>query len=303
MSTGKQFEITRGQARAVITEVGAGLRVFEVDGVPYSETFGVDEEPPRGAGIVLVPWPNRVAGARWHHRGEPQDLDITEPERGHAIHGLVRHVTWTVTEHTTPAVSLEVTVGPAPGWPFRFRTSISYELGGDGGLRVTHGLHNLGEDSMPFGVGAHPYPRPGNLDVDECELTLGAHSMLRLDPERKVPVGVPTSVEGTGYDLRAGRQLSTVELDSSFGDCRPGADGLVRHTLTHSAGGVEVWADPVFRWVQVFTPPEYPGKAGRAVAIEPMTCPPDALNSGTDLLHLQPGHPWAASWGITPRMP
>ena len=45
-----------------------------------------------------------------------------------------------------------------------------------------------------------------------------------------------------------------------------------------------MWAEPCFGWVQVFTPGEFPGKGARAVAIEPMTCPPDALNSGIDLI-------------------
>ncbi len=34
------------------------------------------------------------------------------------------------------------------------------------------------------------------------------------------------------------------------------------------------------------------------LAVEPMTCPPDALNSGTDLVVLAPGDSHAASWEI-----
>jgi aldose 1-epimerase len=36
------------------------------------------------------------------------------------------------------------------------------------------------------------------------------------------------------------------------------------------------------------------------VAVEPMTCPPDALNSGTDLITLAPGESWTGSWGLRP---
>jgi galactose mutarotase-like enzyme len=39
----------------------------------------------------------------------------------------------------------------------------------------------------------------------------------------------------------------------------------------------------------------------RGVAIEPMTCPPNALRTGTDVIVLQPGHEWTARWGIEPR--
>jgi aldose 1-epimerase len=295
--TGKQLEITHGSAKAVVDTAGGGLRAFEVGGVPYAETY--DDEPQMGSGAVLVPWPNRVAGAKWTQNGETHTLEVTEAVRGNAIHGLVRHASWSVASHEDSAVTLEVSVDGAPGWPFPFRTGISYSLSASG-LTVEHTVENLGEQAMPFGVGTHPYPRPGNTDVDDCVLTLAARTVLPVDLDTMIPNGSPIDVAGTEYDFGEGRPLRDVELDTAFGGCEPGADGLVRHSVRAGATGVEVWADPVFGWVQVFTPPEYPGKGARAVAVEPMTCPPDALNSGVDLLWLQPGETWAGRWGITP---
>jgi len=297
--TGEQIEIARGDARAVVTTVGASLRAFEVAGVPYVETFGANEKPPLGAGGVLVPWPNRVGGASWSHAGVRQELEVTEPKRGNAIHGLVRREHWTVAEEAEGLLTLAVEIGETQGWPFPFRTSVGYELGQDG-LTVTHTVHNIGGEEMPFGVGTHPYPRPGEVDVDDCVLTLAASMVLPVDQETMVPTGKPLSVDGTELDFRGGRPLRAVELDTAFGGCEPGDDGLIRHSVTHDGGGVEVWAEPCFAWVQVFTPPEFPGKAGRAVAIEPMTCPPDALNSGTDLITVAPGETWTGRWGIRP---
>ena len=48
----------------------------------------------------------------------------------------------------------------------------------------------------------------------------------------------------------------------------------------------------------MFTPSDFPGR-GRAVAVEPMTCPPDALNSGDGLVRLAPGESWTGAWGVT----
>ena len=289
-TTGAQLEIADGDLRAVVTEYGAGLRLFEVAGVPYLDGYGPDEKPPLGAGCVLVPWPNRVAAAHWAHG----DLVPTEQARGNAIHGLVRRTGWEVLEHATGLVRLGVTVDPQPGWPFAFRTTIAYELR-DGGLAVTHEVHNLSEREMPFGVGAHPYPRPGKTDVDDCVLTLAATSILPLDQDTMIPSGPATPVRRPEIVLRG------TDLDTPFGGCLPGEDGLVTHTLSGPDGGVAVWADPDFRWVQVFTPPAFPGKGDlRAVAIEPMTCPPDALNSGEDLLTVGPGQSWRGTWGIRP---
>lgn len=297
--TGEQLQIRSGDARAVVTMVGASLRAFEVAGVPYLETYGAQDQPPMGAGAVLVPWPNRVGGATWSHAGVRQQLEVTEPARGNAIHGLVRHESWAVAERGDAAVTLAVEIAEAQGWPFGFRTTIRYALE-DGGLTVTHTVRNTGGEEMPLGVGTHPYPRPGTVDVDDCVLTLAAGTVLPVDQETMVPSGKPQSLEGTDLDFRDGRELRGVELDTAFGDCVPGADGLVRHSVTHSGGGVEVWAEPVFGWVQVFTPAEFPGKGARAVAIEPMTCPPDALRSGTDLITVAPGDTWTGRWGIRP---
>jgi aldose 1-epimerase len=298
--TGEQVEIASGGARAVVTGLGAALRSFEVAGVPFAETYGADEQPPMGAGAVLVPWPNRVGGASWSHAGMRQELEVTEPARGNAIHGLVRREAWTVVERDGASATLAVEVGEVQGWPLPFRTTIRYALD-DTGLTVTHTVHNTGNEDMPFGVGAHPYPRPGNVDVDDCELTIAAGTVLPVDLDTMVPNGKPQSVEGTDLDFRVGRPLRDVALDTAFGDCEPGEDGLIRHSVTHADGGVVLWAEACFGWVQVFTPPEFPGKGARAVAIEPMTCPPDALNSGTDLLTVAPGETWTGRWGISPR--
>jgi aldose 1-epimerase len=41
-----------------------------------------------------------------------------------------------------------------------------------------------------------------------------------------------------------------------------------------------------------------PADHRRGLAVEPMTCPPDAFTSGVDLVHLGPGESHEASWSI-----
>lgn len=297
-ATGEQFEIRHGDARAIITEVGAALRLFESGGVPYTETWGEDEHPPLGCGNVLLPWPNRVAGARWNRGGVEQRLEVTEPDRGNAIHGLVRHRRWRVVERADSLLTLEIAVETQPGWPVPLRAALTYRLDG-GGLTVSHRVANIGTETTPFGVGMHPYIRAGNAATDDCLLRLSASTVLPLDPDRMVPSG-PAQPPPSPLDFAEPTPLAGVELDTPFGGCEPGADGLIRHELSAVDVGVTLWAEPDFRWVQVFTPAAFPGR-GRAVAVEPMTCPPDALNSGVDLITLEPGRSWTGSWGLAPR--
>ncbi len=296
--TGEQFEIVSGAARAVVTEVGAGLRAFTVDGRPYVETFDETGRPPLGAGNVLVPWPNRTAAGCWSWNGRPQQLALSEPAAGNAIHGLLRHTCYrpderTPEERTPDTITLHAVVVPQPGWPVPLATSVRYAVGPEG-LLVTHTVRNVGADAVPFGVGAHPYLRVGDSATDDCVLTLAATTSLPL--RGGLPTGPPRP--DAELDFRGGRALRGVQLDHAFGDCEP-TDGRVWHRLTGPEGGVELWADPDFGWVQVFTPDDLVGR-GRAVAVEPMTCPPDALNSGIGLLTVGPGETWTGSWGLTP---
>ncbi len=294
--TGEQFEIAAGDVVATVTEVGAGLRAFSAAGLPYVEPFPVDARPPRGAGTVLVPWPNRTAGGRWTWNGVEQRLALSEPAAGNAIHGLLRHTFYEVVERSADTVALRARIAPQSGWPVPLAVQVRYAVAADG-LSVTHVVENLGAGAVPFGVGAHPYVRAGDAATDDCTLHLAASTALPL--EQGLPTGPARPAAGDD-DLSAGRPLAGLELDHAFGGCAP-ADGdtLVRHRLVGPGGGVELWAEPDFRWVQVFTPADHPGR-GRAVAVEPMTCPPDALNSGTDLIILEPGESWTGSWGLRP---
>lgn len=295
-ATGEQFEIVCGDVRAVVTEVGAGLRAFTSGGVPYVESFPADRRPPRGAGTVLVPWPNRTAGGRWTWNGATQQLALSEPAAGNAIHGLLRHTFYDVVERSVDAITLGARIAPQSGWPVPLAAQVRWSVTADG-LTATHTVRNIGAEPVPFGVGAHPYVRAGDSATDDVTLRLAASTALPLDGG--LPTGPARPVVGDD-DFRGGRPLKGLELDHAFGGCAP-ADGdtLVRHRLAGPAGAVELWADPAFRWVQVFTPADHPDR-GRAVAVEPMTCPPDALNSGTDLITVAPGEAWEGSWGLRP---
>lgn len=92
---------------------------------------------------------------------------------------------------------------------------------------------------------------------------------------------------------------SETSLDTGFTDLDRDADGLVRHSLTAPDGRrLTLWQGAGFDVVQVYTTNKYPGQS-LAVAIEPMTAPADALNSGVGLRRLNPGETWTLEWGIT----
>lgn len=300
--TGEQFELVTstasGELRATITAVAAGIRELSLDGVDLVPAFGADETPPMGAGIVLVPWPNRIRDGRWSHDGVEHQLAITEPARNTAIHGLLRYAEYRVLEREQDSVTLGATVYPQLGYPFLLATAVHYELVADG-LRVTHYVENLGGEAAPVAIGAHPYLKIGDVPTDSLTLRLSAASHFEVD-DRLLPTGeVP--VAGTDYDLRDGRPVGELNLDDGFGETwADHASGLVEHTLTAPDGrSVAIVADDDFAFVQVYTSRAFPGEDGdTAIAIEPMTAPAEAFNTGKGLRLLGPGEQWETSWSI-----
>lgn len=301
LPTGEQTTLRRTGRHGIVTctvaELAASLRSLRVDGVALVQEYPDHLPPPGGAGIVLVPWPNRVAGARWVLDGEEQLLDVTEPSTGNASHGLLRNTGYAVADRSESAVTLAATVFPQHGYPFHLGTSVRYELTDDG-LAVTHTLVNHGSAAAPVAVGAHPYLRVGETPVEDLVVTVSGETYLEVD-EKQIPVGARPA-GGTTYDLRHGVRVGDVRLDTAYTDLQA-IDGAYRHRL-HAPGGdsTELWADEAFGYVHVYMRSGFPGAEGTtlALAVEPMTAPADALNSGHGLRWLAPEETWTVSWGL-----
>lgn len=302
MADAQTYSLTSGKYRADIAAVGAGLRALEYDGAPLTETWEAGSKPPLSAGLVLAPWPNRTADGTFTFEGVEHRMEITEPARNNASHGFVRRVAWTLVEHKDSRVEQSVDIGTHQGWPFSVTVTVVHELSADG-LAVTATAKNTGDSPAPYGMGFHTFVRVGDVPLDECTLELSAGTRLPLDSVRNLPVGNSVPTADTEYDFRQPRTLQGVQLDTPFSASLPEADGRANHVLRGPDDTATVlWTDSSFGWVQVFTADPandqaYPER-GRALAIEPMTCPPDALNSEIDLIVLDPGQSWSGTWGM-----
>ena len=296
--TGDQYEITFQGQRAVVTEVGATLRVYSVDGRDVVSGFGEDEVVHGGRGMQLLPWPNRIRDGKYTFRGVDQQLALTEPKRHNAIHGLVRHVVWDLMDFTGDAVTQRVRVYPQPGWPTALESTITHSLSPDG-LEVKVTATNIGAAAVPFGYAAHPYFTVGEDVVDDIVLELPASQYLEVD-DRLLPIEL-RSVEGLEQDFRTAHPLGEVNLDTAFTDLRRDPDGRARVKMSLGDRYTEMWADERLGWLQVFT-----GEHRRdiALAVEPMTCGPNAFNAGptdADVVVLEPGETFEAHWGVVGR--
>jgi aldose 1-epimerase len=276
----------------VVTEIGAGVRSWTIGGQELLARFSPGEYDAAFAGRVLAPWPNRVRDGRYEFDGAEHRLELSEPERGNALHGLVLQSRWRGVRTSARRVSLSHTLAPAAGYPFELALAVSYELA-SGGVVMTVQATNVGAERAPFGAGFHPYLTPGTTDVDDMLLEVPARALVPVDSERLLPTGPPTPVDGTELDFRQPRRLGALRVDACFGELGRSPAGVARVRLgTNSGPGqLTVWMDERFRFVQVFT-------ADAAIAVEPMTCAPDAFNSGDGLVVLEPGASFTGRCGL-----
>ena len=296
--TGAQYEIAEGDYLAVVTELGAGLRALRHRDRPLITDYNADELPPGAAGQLLLPWPNRIDGGRYLIGDSEYQLDLSEPAAGNAIHGLTRWSSWSLARRDPDAIALHLALLGRTGYPFRLDLTVEYQLSGEAGLMVSVTAHNAGSRPAPYGTGSHPYLRAGAPTVDGCELTLPVSQWLPAD-QRGIPSGPPGDVAGTQFDFRAARQIGTVTLDHAFTGLERDEAGLAWARLTGGGAGTALWSGPGYGWLQVFTGDTLgPDHRRRAVAIEPMTCPPNAFVTGTDLLTLEPGDTVTHRWGM-----
>lgn len=298
--TGQQLTIGHGEQRAVVVELGAALRSYTVGDRPVLDGFAADDRISGGRGQILVPWPNRIRDGRYSRDGQELQLPLTEPARGNAIHGLLRWSTWRVLEQQDDRVTLGAVVWPQPGYPFHLEVTAAYAIGPDG-LSVTLAARNVGDEVAPYGAGQHPYLTAGTDLVDDAVLTLPARERLLTD-DRGIPTG-SEPVAGTPYDFRSPRPIGELPLDTAFTGLEPGPDGRPVVCLAHPSGahGTDLWLGDGTTAVQLFTGDTLPGpRRRRGLAVEPMSCPPDAFRSGTDLVELAPGEQHELRWGLTP---
>jgi aldose 1-epimerase len=296
--SGEQTEIAYGDQRAVIVGFGGGLRSYSARGRDLLDGYAVDAQCTSGRGQVLIPWPNRLQDGRYEFDGRSHQLPLTEPEHGNAIHGLVRWATWTVAERRPHRAVVEHLVHPQPGYPFTLAVRIEYALSA-GGLSVRTTATNLGDVACPYGAGAHPYLTLGTATVDPLVLRAPGRRVLLLD-ERDLPVD-SEDVDGTEYDFRAGRPIGGTRLDNAFTDLERDGDGLAHVVLGDGNGrGLTLWVDESYGYLMLFTGDPLPDVHRGSLAVEPMTCPPNAFRTGESLIRLEPGQSATTAWGITP---
>ena len=296
--SGRQFEIRHGEQVAVAVEVGGGVREYRVGERAVLDPYPLGAMCDGAHGAPLVPWPNRLADGRYRFDGVDYQVALTEPEKNNAIHGFLRWRSWDAVREEPDRVTMSTRLHPLTGYPFLLDVEVDYRLD-DAGLTVTTTATNRGDRSCPYGTGQHPYLSPGSGVIDDAVLSFTAGSRIVTDQIRQLPTGVEP-VAGGRFDFSDPRRLGDLRIDFAFTDLVRDESGLAWVRLAGSDGrDVELWVDGTYPIVELYTGDTLsPDRRRLGLGAEPMTCPPNAFQSGQGVRRLGRGEAVTTRWGV-----
>jgi aldose 1-epimerase len=249
------------------------------------------------SGEILAPWPNRIADGKYSYKGKVFQLKINEKSRNNALHGLVFDKPWKVLEAEESKVSLQITIDDKKIYPGPLDLQITYVLDGKGFLSTLVAT-NTGSVELPYGASSHPYITvPGISSVNEYWLRLGSSQVFLTDDERLLPSRL-VDVTEANLDFRKVAKIDKRFIDHAFMLDKDFPSSVL--IASESGEGVLISFDDETNWIQIHTADRNGAIDGRkSLAVEPMTCPPDAFNSGLNLITLAPGEEHQLRWRIS----
>ena len=288
----RQFELVDRESNSSLTisDLGARIVSLTLDGKDVIRDVAKDQVIARFSGVLLAPWPNRLKNGIWNYEGIVYRFSVNEPP-GNALHGLVFDKKFTVEQISGSEFRCSYILRDSI-YPFELEIFISYRLGSRG-LESEMGAKNLSQKPAPFGMATHPY----FLVNPQTKLQLAARSAATIDAKQ-----IPTGYESVDHlNLASGRLVSELQFDTGFTDL-DFQDGEATTRLVEPDGSyLEIWQHSPLRHVMIYTTSQHPFELGMgpAIAIEPQSCPADALNSGKDLTIIPPGETVKYQWGVT----
>lgn len=233
-------------------------------------------------GPKLIPYPNRIESGSYTFEGMEYQLDQSKIGEPNSIHGFLCRLPMMVKNQTCKADHASLTLyyaykGAVPGYPFTFDIELTYQLHAIEGLSILTRIKNTGDRLMPFGDGWHPY-FTSNSGIDALELEFHAVNKLETND-----LGIPTGKSERYDHFDRLNLIGSTQLD----DCFTLLDDQIRLRYPKENLTLSFWqemGEGKYNYLQVYTPEDR-----QSIAIEPMTCPPNAFNSGEGLIEIPSG--------------
>jgi aldose 1-epimerase len=283
-NTSPPLELGAGPSRLVLSPTFGGtiLRYATKTGDGWMDwlrpTTATPQVPSDTSCFPLVPFSNRVRDSRFPFAGRAVQLPRVERYGPHFRHGFGCLGAWSVAEQAPDRAVLEFR-DEGRSWPFPFRARQDFRLAPDS-LTIVMEILNTGTESMPAGMGLHPYfPR-----TPRCRVEAKVAGMWTADAD-VMPVALVTPAPA-GEDPSVGVEPASTALDSVY----TGWSRSARITWPEHRASLTMTAEKPLDFLVVFTPP------GRDFfCVEPVSHMTDAFNlaakgrGDTGMIVLRPG--------------
>lgn len=274
---------------------GAAMVALNLKGTKVIHTDDQFLTAYRFQSAVLSPFPNKIRRGNYCYKGKEYQLKKNDSLKQHAAHGLIYNRPFKVVSIRTSAhealIELSYTYqADDPGYPFRFLLAVRYSLHRDRGLSINFTSKNISSSIIPYGIGYHPYFKVAN-NLNDSILQIPSCNLIQLGED-----GIPTGTTAAYDKFAEGRCLNKVAFNNCFGvDPQLQKFEIALHSSTRKKEAF-VWFEPGevgFNYFQLYTHP-----TTNEIAIEPMSCPPDAFNSEEGLINLREGATVQHRFGI-----
>lgn len=223
--------------------------------------------------ILMFPFPGRVKNGSYIYKNKQYQLKQNEQHRDNAIHGLIAHKSFTLTHSASNEnqvnLSFSYSVKNADkGFPYDFDIIMHYTIKEDQ-VNLDFEISNTGKEAFPFALGWHPYFKTNDLSNNTLSFKTSEEILCN---ENMIPTG--TKKIGDFDDFK----ISNTHFDT----CYVMNSHLITLKTQQYIAKINI-ENKNQQYVQLFTP-----ALRDCIAIEPMSCIPDAFNNGKGLSELSP---------------
>lgn len=157
LQTNRQLLQVSPQVGAAITRYAVSHKGEWVDFLRPASAQAIERgEISEMASFLMAPWAGRIYQGKFTYHGETIAYPSRQPDNPHSIHGFTRDFPWQVIDQQLNSLSLKFIHQASKEWPFSFEVMQRYCLD-DKGLSIFVDIKNIGDKTMPFSMGHHPF--------------------------------------------------------------------------------------------------------------------------------------------------
>jgi aldose 1-epimerase len=264
-----------GQHLGLVPTLGGGVAAWQLDakGGPLDlwrpwDRLSTDRY--RLASFAMLPWSNRISGGGFEHAGRFHRITPNRAGEPYPIHGDGWLQAWALAQPAADTLVLTLESHRFDRNPYDYRATQTFRLV-EGGLDQTVTVTHLGDASLPYGLGLHPwFPRGAGT-----RLTAPVQGVW-LSGADPLPTGHATQFPPS-WDLREGASVNGSLIDNGYTGwagtaCIEWPEQRLRMTMTVPEVSASAGASP-HAYCLLYRPP-----VGPAFCFEPVTHPIDAFH-------------------------